>query len=672
MPTFLALCALIGTVLAASVFPRDAHGQWVSDGIPVCTASRNQANPGTVPDGNGGAVVFWIDGRDDRRDLYSQRITSEGGVAPGWPQNGVFLATGLGELWTPLGIPDGSGGAIIGWEDERDLSASLHNIYAQRVTEDGAIAPGWPAGGLPICTAPGDQRAPRLVSDGTGGAIITWYDRRDDPGGPDPSPDIYAQRVTPDGQIAPPWPLDGVAVCTAGDGQWHPNPASDGAGGAIISWYDGRNRNTTGADIFAQRIAPTGSIAPGWTPDGIPVSIIPGHQVVPQTISDAQGGAFLIWRDARTDSDTDIYALRITGDGLVAPGWLPDGVPLCRALDIQQSLSAAPDGLGGAVVAWEDYRNYASSASDVYAQRITADGTIPPGWPPDGVPLCTAPRFQIIPVLAPDGVGGAYVAWEDPRNGALPDVYAQHVTASGAYAPGWDPNGLAVCTAINTQFFQVIVPDGNGGAIVAWEDARSGGTNTDIFAHKLGLDGPVPVLLSLMDTEITADRVVLRWYGYGAASLGAVVERRTEVSGWVELGAPTAEGEDRLRYEDRSILPGERYAYRLSYTEGGETHFTEETWIAVPGGPELALGGLWPNPARGAPVIAFSLPDDRPATLEIVDARGRMVWTERVHLLGPGNHMLDLRGRARFQPGIYWLRLTHGAQSVTARAVMLP
>jgi hypothetical protein len=41
-----------------------------------------------------------------------------------------------------------------------------------------------------VCTAAGFQIAPTLVADGAGGAIVTWYDRRNSP-----DADIYAQRI---------------------------------------------------------------------------------------------------------------------------------------------------------------------------------------------------------------------------------------------------------------------------------------------------------------------------------------------------------------------------------------------------------------------------------------------------------------------------------------------
>ena len=65
----------------------------------------------------------------------------------------------------------------------------------------------WTADGVALCTAANDQINPQIVSDGSGGAIITWQDYR---GG---NYDIYAQRVNASGAVQ--WTADGVAVCTA-------------------------------------------------------------------------------------------------------------------------------------------------------------------------------------------------------------------------------------------------------------------------------------------------------------------------------------------------------------------------------------------------------------------------------------------------------------------------
>ncbi len=98
-----------------------------------------------------------------------------------------------------------------------------------------------------VCTASNNQRYPAIVSDGSGGTIITWTDSRSGS-----NYDIYAQRVDPSG--VPQWTANGVAVCTAFDDQYDPVIVSDGAGGAIITWTD--YRSGTSEDIYAQRVNP--------------------------------------------------------------------------------------------------------------------------------------------------------------------------------------------------------------------------------------------------------------------------------------------------------------------------------------------------------------------------------------------------------------------------------
>jgi hypothetical protein len=47
------------------------------------------------------------------------------------------------------------------------------------------------------------------------------------------------------------------------------------------------------------------------------------------------------------------------------------------------------------------------------------------------VPLCTAVNGQYSPTVAPDGFGGAIVAWQDLRSGTTNDIYANRITQSG-------------------------------------------------------------------------------------------------------------------------------------------------------------------------------------------------------------------------------------------------
>jgi len=134
-------------------------------------------------------------------------------------------------------------GAIIAWVDLRNYSTTAGDIYAQRLNGNGV--PQWAAKGVAVSTAQTYQLSARLVTDGSGGAIIAWTDFRNG----EMNGDIFAQRLS--GAGVPQWTVDGVAVCVAPNGQVSPRLVADGLGGAIIVWQDARNAVTTGSDIFA-------------------------------------------------------------------------------------------------------------------------------------------------------------------------------------------------------------------------------------------------------------------------------------------------------------------------------------------------------------------------------------------------------------------------------------
>jgi uncharacterized repeat protein (TIGR02543 family) len=362
----------------------DALGKplWGGDGVPVCTAPMDQFSPSLVSDGSHGVIVVWQDLRNSYNginysDIYAQRIDASGQAL--WSADGIPVSTGAFEKLVPRLVSDGAQGAIIAWEDYRnvDVNADVDlngaDIYAQRIGPDGKTL--W-AGEAAVSARNNDQVNPILVSDGNGGAIIAWEDYRDDPNGYGEAyegiANIYAQRLDQAGNVPAggSWIKDGVSLAQVPlVDQQFPQIASDGGNGAFVVWQDDGGSGDVAFQIYAQRVSGDGSLA---VPGGSQVSSAPG--AFPQVLADDNWGAFVAWEDSRNfDTDgVDIYAQHL--DLFALPGWGTD-LAVSTAPESQYSPQLVSDDAGGAIIAWQDYRNNPNSA-EVYLQRINADGAL--------------------------------------------------------------------------------------------------------------------------------------------------------------------------------------------------------------------------------------------------------------------------------------------------------
>lgn len=434
--------------------------------VSISAAANDQLNPQLVPDGNGGAIIVWEDLRGGlTTDIYAQRVNRTGSVQ--WGANGIAVSTAVNDQRKPRLVSDGSGGAIIVWEDHR--SGTFSDIYAQRVNTTGIAQ--WTANGISISTAANNQWNPRIVADGSGGAIIAWEDRSTLATS---GIDIYAQRVNSAGIVQ--WTANGVSITAAANDQLEPQLVPDGIGGAIAVWQD--TRSGTIRDVYAQRVNSAGAVQ--WTADGVAIcTAAGGSKRAHNVVTDGSGGAIIAWADFRSGTTEDIYAQRVNGAGVVQ--WSLDGVAISTALGYQSTPQLVYDGIGGAIIAWMDTRN---ADRDIYAQRVSSTGVSL--WTGNGVAISIAAEFQQNPQVITDESGGAIIAWQDARSGTSDDIYAQRVDSNGNMQWTSD-DGVAIATATFSQDLPQLVSDGVGGAIIAWQDQRSG--NYDIFAQGITADG---------------------------------------------------------------------------------------------------------------------------------------------------------------------------------------
>ncbi len=441
------------------------NAQWSGDpaiNTDIITTVGIQENPVSIPDGRGGAIVAWEDTRSGERDIYAQRISSTGYRM--WGADGIPVCTAVDTQKNPKITPDESGGVIIVWEDKRNGN---FDVFSQRIDSGGTIL--WALNGVAVCEVTSLQRWILSASDGDGGAIVVWTDDRG------LATDIYGQRIGWDGVTM--WASTGLPISTAPGAQnldRAKNIISDGSGGVIVAWNDGRDP----AGIYAQRV--DGSGGGYWTTDGLLVSDVVGG-IFPSLVPDGSGGVIIAWA-TNGGSGTAIRCQRVAGTGSIA--WGGGSVLVADAALDQHHPFACSDGEDGVIISWWDFRN--GSDWDIYSQRVDSAGAV--RWSVDGVPVSTGINNAVNPLLVPDDKGGTIVCWDDD---GPPDqnIFCQRLDPNGNRL--WLPGGNSVTTNAAFQVLSSTVPDGSGGILVFWADAR--GINPhDIFAQRLLPNGVLP------------------------------------------------------------------------------------------------------------------------------------------------------------------------------------
>lgn len=213
-------------------------------------------------------------------------------------------------------------------------------------------------------------------------------------------------------------------------------------------------------------------------------------------------------------------------------------IPICTAAGDQQFPA-----IYGDVIVWEDYRDYASSSTDIYAYVLSTDAEIP---------ICTAPTEQWSP-----SIWGDVIVWQDSRNAVKGqihyDIYSYDLNL-GAESPvyqnarekwlpriyestvvweekistyEWDIFSIqlggdtpqTICSAYGVQQDACIF-----GNTVVWHDLRND-WDFDVFAYDMLLEQEMPVASWEFDQwcpDIWGSRIVWEDYRNGDGTTGDI------------------------------------------------------------------------------------------------------------------------------------------------------
>ena len=312
-------------------------------------------------------------------------------------------------------------------------------------------------------------------------------------------------------------------------------------------------------------------------------------------------------------------------------------------------------------------------------------------WSPDGVnwPAVNTTQVNADPVgfddwlpevgVAPNG--NVYVSWFDFHDSPAAECGGRshnYIARSTNGSTSWTGNSPVSDVMSdwsdtdsdiqpNQGDYNGLFVNGNG-AYAAWSDGRDG--NPNVYAATVSLNFTA-TSVALVAAHASPNRVELEWHAADGAT-AATVYRRLGDGPWTALAQIVGDGGGRLAYVDTDVTAGSRYGYRLGLTDAEGETFAGEVWVDVPAGElvRLAIAGARPNPTRGPLRVAFTLPDDRPATLELLDVSGRRVRAREVGGAA-GSQLVDLGDGASLAAGVYVLRLTQGGQIASSRVTVV-
>jgi hypothetical protein len=427
----------------------DQNGNPVWNGglpLQICNALNSQIDPVVVNAGDGNFIFTWTDFRNNASvsDLYAQKVSLAGSI--GWQANGVIVNLAAEDQDLPQAIPDGAGGVFVCWRDFR--SGSNFDIYAQRLNSSGVRQ--WTGldgllSGRLICNASGNQNLPLMVSDGSGGIIISWQDFRN---GNVNSTDIYTQRVNATGVVQ--WTANGVQLCNTVSEEIIESFVFTGDG-AVVSWV-GFPLGGTAADynLFAQKVDLSGN--PVWAANGVSVCSLNGRQNNSRLAADGSNSAIIVWTDAREGTFlARIYAQRLngaTGAGL----WATNGVIASTRFESQGSPQILTNSCNSVITWVNSIPSFQGITSyDIYATAFDCNGSIPGSQTTSTI---TCPANQVI--QAPANSCVATVNNIDPIIGPNPESYSYSLSGATTGSGQGTASGQVFNAGVTTVNYSLI------------------------------------------------------------------------------------------------------------------------------------------------------------------------------------------------------------------------
>jgi hypothetical protein len=271
----------------------------------------------------------------------------------------------------------------------REIWMNYRHLAAQKLDPSGTFL--WPLPNLTIFDSGSIQMGnfPEFVTDGAGGAVFSWYDVSG-------NLQCYVQRVLYDGTEA--FAHNGVAVSTnASQQRVGPSAAINPSTGDIYVFWVEENMMQSQHGVYGQKLDAFG--VRQWTNSGVvisPVSTMTNSFVNCAYFDD---GACVYYLETVAPGEDMLLGARLDSSG--AFDWTPSIVDVSTAASDKSGLVLALNTYNVSVLTWQDAR---TDLGDIYVQNVNTDGSLGIEDTPTPGPTET-PLPTDVPATGPIGIG---------------------------------------------------------------------------------------------------------------------------------------------------------------------------------------------------------------------------------------------------------------------------
>jgi hypothetical protein len=640
-------------------------GQAMGDtcGKPVAVAPFEQEMASVVSAFRGAAVVAWVDTRTKPYSAIGLLVMdSLGHAALGWPQNGLQLARDsssvLGAAPPMVTLSDST--VMAAW---LSIGFGLVPFFATIESSDGLVPPAAsvtaapipnlpPGFGNPVSLARQDEAHALCLMRNFSGVAVTLVKQLSLPAAPSTG-----------------WPTLGIMLSDTIDVVPR-QICSDGAGGCFVlvtRLSSCPPLQSCAGEHRVLHLRPDGSEDPLWPAGGAVVTTRAEWDQSGTIAWDRTNGVYVGWYQMVGDS-LRVWGQHLDATGHPHAGWSPDGLELMPADDL---LEYGPEfGVlsSGALVALIEVADKLP-----YLVCYTPDGTYDANWPRPGLLLRSAPsasfdtKGHVLRVTPDDHILAVWVELD----AASQAVAGMAVDATSSPAPGWPLDGIRLCSGTAQKNYPAVALGPADDFIVAWDDARNDAA--DLYFDRYNLtDGSVPTLMSarFVRHSLIGHRLHAECLTDGDARSVLTVYHAIDAGSFSLLGIATSVASNRVTFDDQ-LPQGSHTAqyFLMAQIEGRASPISDTLRVTVRGNRD-GLAVTCPSPQTGDALRIVVDGPAGPLTAQVFDATGRLL-ASRTSALADGTSLEMHFDMAGVRPGLYFVKLVGAAFARSQSKVVL-